>query len=140
MAIRGHYERVPRVVRAQIVSVDPANRNVSAQLKDVGVVPVAVWDVPVAFRWPKEGEWWTLNYVQGYWHLGQIMEQTFDQDGVESPAPIETLSPGEMKLNSETVKDHHGRIFVAVDVSGLVDGDVQLSWDAASQSFVATNI
>lgn len=140
MAIRGHFDRVPKVVRAQIVSVDPATRQVSAQLKDVGIVSVAVWDIHVAFRWPKEGEWWTLDYMQGYWHLGNIMEQAFDQDGIESPAPIESLDPGDMKLNSDIVRDAQGRVFVAVDVSALVDGPVELTWDAASHSFVASNI
>jgi hypothetical protein len=51
--------------RVKILTVDAASRRVEAILKDGTAIQVAVWEVPILFRWPKEEEWWTARTALG---------------------------------------------------------------------------
>lgn len=64
----------------RIVTVDTRSRRIDAQLKDFGIIQVALYDVPTAFRWPKEGEMWTVVRENGDWFLrnpAQAPDATF---------------------------------------------------------------
>lgn len=138
MPVRDHYRNVPKTVRAQIVTVDTRTRQIEAQLKDIGIVPVVVWDLPVAFRWPVEGEWWTLNYNNGYWSLGSIMQGDQTIDGEDQPARVEDLQPGDLKLHSENIIDGVGRQLVAVDGTPT-DGQVP-TWDGTMGQYIPADM
>lgn len=74
------------------MTCDPSTRRIEARLKDGATIQIAIWEIPSGFRWPQEGEYWTVQYRNNFWHLGQPMEIG------ESNKPIEDLAPGDTKI------------------------------------------
>ena len=78
---------------AKIITVDPPTLRVEAVGKDAAVLQVKVGvEVSPAFRWPMEGEIWTLIRENGYWTLGSRMPQSDDVLKVTDLNPGDTLA------------------------------------------------
>lgn len=114
--------------RVKILTVHPASRRIEAMLKDGSMIHVAVWDTPHAFRWPIENEIWIVRRDGGIWMLdckadGQITGTgTSVQLNPESHG-VETMAPGDLKLDSTTIVDGNGHRLAS---------SVQGSWTALS--------
>jgi hypothetical protein len=63
--------------------------------KDFGLIQIAVWEVPISFRWPKEGENWTVYRENGFWMLGS------PEPKEDEVLPIESLAPGDTRIGTE---------------------------------------
>lgn len=120
--------------RIQIVTVDTSQRRVEGSMKDGSMLQIAIWDVSSAFRWPVEGEIWTVYKDTGIWMLGTRVQDgvvSTDDDGVRTkepePAPIEGLNPGDMKLDSSRVVDNQGRAFLVDATSQSAPGDLKMT-------------
>lgn len=74
---------------ARIVTVDTRTRRIEAQLKDFGIVQIALWEIPGGFRWPIEGEEWLIVRENGIWFLRAPSQ------GDEVSLPIEELNQGD---------------------------------------------
>lgn len=105
----------------RITTIDPSQRLVEGVLKDGAPIRIAVWEVPTNFRWPVEGETWTVCRRENQWFL----DSAFESDNEEFP--IESLNAGETKIGSNTIYVKDGRQVVAVDISSAVDGMV-VTW------------
>lgn len=119
----------------EITHVIPSKRECVGLLRDGGQVPISIFEIPPAFRWPKEGEIWTVerNRLDGTtWVLGCRVHHRLD----EGEAEVTKMQPGEMRLDAEKVVDRQGYVLVAVDLSTIQDGDT-IYWDAAQGRFVA---
>lgn len=101
--------------RVEILTVDPSQRLVEGQLRDGVPISIAVWETSAAFRWPRVGEMWSVNYVGGYPMLGdRIQDRTED-------FLIEDINQGDMFLDSEIIYDAKAQRMVAVN-GNLTDG------------------
>lgn len=76
-----------------IMTVDPLTLTVEAALKDGGSIQIPIWNVGAAFRWPIEGETWTVRKDGGYWALDSHSPET-DQ------FQINLMTPGDLKLDA----------------------------------------
>lgn len=99
--------------QAIILTVDPATRRVEAKLKDGGIVQVAVIETGAIFRWPKEGETWTIFRQNYYWYLGDQVQQ-------DASFGIEDLGIGDAQIKSDIIRSesgylvfHEGNVFFA---------------------------
>lgn len=145
MAMRDHMPPgISQRGRLQIVTVDPPTRRIEGHIKDGSMIQVAVWEIPAAFRWPIEGEVWTIYKDTGIWMLGARVQDGMvntDDDGIRTKEteanPVENLSPGDMKLDGSIVTDVNGLTFVAVDLTGIANGWT-LKWSATLKRFVAS--
>lgn len=128
--------------RVKILTVDPTTRRIEAALKDGSLIHIAVWDPPTAFRWPQENEIWIVRRDNGYWMLDRRAQTggitTTNGVAVVEPevAPVEQMNPGDLKLDAGTVINANGLTFVAVDLSGIMDGWT-LRWSSTLKRFVA---
>jgi hypothetical protein len=139
VAFRDH---VPtQTQRVQIVTCDPSQRLIEGKLRDGVTVRIAVWEIPSGFRWPQQGEYWTINYRNNFWHLGQPMEVG------ESTKPIEDLSPGDTKIGGGetttiwldgTLFNVNGNQYVHLDPETLDDGEAPVWQDGQWVSSAAT--
>lgn len=106
MAIGDFVKQGPAMkVRAYIVTVDPTTRRVEARIKDGAVVQVAVWELPLLFRWPIVGEWWTLIMESGYWMLDKPIEVR-----ANATLEVEALEEGDVRINAPS-----GRVTIMAD-------------------------
>lgn len=145
-----HYMKpgVSQRSRIKIMTVDPSTRRVEGMMKDGSMLQIAVWDVPTAFRWPKENEIWVVQQESGIWKLsariqdGQVSAVTTTDSGqatsaaTPEAAPIESLSPGTLKLDGQIVVDDQGNTFIAVDLTGIADGWT-IHWDGTLNQWIA---
>lgn len=90
--------------RVVISTVDTSNRTVNAELSDGTPVSIVVWEADPIFRWPREGEQWTIYRESGSWKLDKI---------VQSDSKIDDVAPGSMVVDVPT-----GEIILETD-----DGD-----------------
>lgn len=77
--------------RVKILTIDPSSRAVEGLLKDGAAIRIAVWNYPPFFRWPSQGEIWTIEFVGNNWLLGEYVAP--GEKIVRSG--IETLKEGE---------------------------------------------
>jgi hypothetical protein len=82
----------------QIVTCDPRTRRIEGRLKDGAVVPVAIYNTPPFFRWPREGEVWSVIYMGTTPVLGSFQEME------DSSQPVEDLMPGDARIDADTVR------------------------------------
>src|SRR4051794_39496423 len=87
-----------------IVTVDIPNGRIECVGKDAAVIQVAVTPIHTLFRWPKEGELWTIVRENGLWKLESLL-------GTQ-PAG----SPGEAIIQTETLWTPSGDRFVKISV------------------------
>jgi hypothetical protein len=127
--------------RVQIVTCDPSQRLIEGRLRDGVVVRIAVWEIPSGFRWPQQGEYWTINYRNNFWHLGQPMEVG------ESRKPIEDLEPGDTKFGGGedstvyidgVLQNVDGKEYVNLDPATLDNGEAPVWQDGEWVSSAAT--
>lgn len=130
MAMRDHLTRVSKL-RAQITSVDPANHIVDVIGADNGARRIMVWEVPSSFRWPVEGEAWSIYEENGNWYLGSRANEPTDT------FPISGMQAGSMRLDSADISDSLGRSLSALfervafleSISVPLGGSIE--WNAA---------
>lgn len=96
--------------RVKIITVDPAKRNIEAMLKEGSAIQLQVWDVPPIFRWPRQGEFWTVERTGNYWTLGTLLEHP------ESEVRIEQLSEGEALITADQIRTETGGYVVTSDL------------------------
>jgi hypothetical protein len=105
------------VQQIRIVTVDPTTARVEGVMKDGAMIQVAVWDAPLTFRWPEEGETWRIYRRGIQWFLDDLVE---DPKDVKS---INDLEAGEAKIAASTVYTREGDEIVAIDVSTASEGE-----------------
>jgi hypothetical protein len=92
----------------EVTHVYPPNKEVAGTLRDGGTVAVSLFEVPSGFRWPIEGEIWTIERDRldnTQWVLGnRVHHQLLDHE-----LAITDMSPGEMRLDATSVVDRNGR-------------------------------
>lgn len=115
--------------RVQIVTVDPATRYVEFRLKDGAVVTTQVWEVPSFFRWPKEGEYWTVERTANTWKLGHRMED------LNTVKPVSEVAAGEAKVNVDRVIYTDDGARLAVVVGDPAEGDT-VTWSVADDAWI----
>lgn len=108
-----------QVAQIQIISVNPSTRTLEGQFNDGGVISVSLTDVPTTFRWPKEGEIWSVQRDSAnaiMWRLGsRLPGQTSYVMGTQrylsyvEDFPIENMAPGEARIDAEAIFDAVGR-------------------------------
>src|ERR1700747_3049787 len=81
-----------------ITTCDPATRKIEGRIaQDKTIVPITVVTVYPAFRWPQVGELWRIEGTGNDWALAGRYEGSLEK------APIETLHPGDVKLDGNRV-------------------------------------
>lgn len=89
------FNNVPRQY-VRITTVDPRHRIIHGVLKDGTSVPVGIISTQALFRWPREGEVWSVQYNNG-WYLDEFVE-------LHDPlSAIEDLLPGEARIDADRV-------------------------------------
>jgi hypothetical protein len=116
----------------EVLSVVPSKKEISGRLRDGGRVAISMSEIPPAFRWPKEGEIWSierdrLDFTK--WGLGSRIHVNPDAFRPED------MKPGELRMDSNNVTDSEGRVFVTVDITDIEDGWT-IRWSATDQRFV----
>jgi hypothetical protein len=80
-----------------IITVDPPNKRIEVVGKDAAVIQVAVGpQTPPLFRWPKQGELWTIVRENGSWGLENLVPGPDD-------TPPAALNPGDAIAQAEKV-------------------------------------
>jgi hypothetical protein len=118
MAIKDHMQ--PGMGARQMVritTVDTSNRIIEAALKDYGTIQIAIFDTPNFFVWPKVLETWLVRKENGIWMLDRRVDIGDDQS-------INSLNPGEAKINADTIKTISGKSVIAIDDSKVASGQV----------------
>jgi hypothetical protein len=117
--------------RVKILTVDAASRRVEAILKDGTAIQVAVWEVPILFRWPKEEEWWTVVKQNGYWMLDALIEQPSDD------VQVTDLDAGQARIAADNVLLSSGQQLASY-ADDPAEGNI-LVWRATAGAWVLTN-
>lgn len=94
--------------------------------KDMAIRQIAIQATEIAFRWPIEGEIWSVRYENGVPVLDSIAE-TVDANDLN----IEALNPGDVMIAGKVITDSVGREFVTVD-GEPINGQF-LMWDSDNQ-------
>lgn len=106
MPISDHYRggMTERLI-VSVVTVDPPTGRVEVVGKDAAVIQIKVQPIPVVFRWPREGEYWTIVRENGVWALDALVES------LDSSTRINNIQPGEALIQSETLLTPSGERF-----------------------------
>lgn len=91
--VNDRMNRVPKF-RGIITTVDPSQRLIEVSTPDGGMHRLAVFDVPAAFTWPKQGESWSVYEQNGNWYLG---DKFLDP---EEDVAFRAMQPGESRIIS----------------------------------------
>lgn len=94
--------------RAQIITVHPPDRKIEGKLPDGGTIRIALFEVPIAFRWPIVGEVWSVYRENLYWMLGSRIN-----DDTTEVNPISGLS-SQMRLDAPRVTNSAGHTLLAL--------------------------
>jgi hypothetical protein len=97
-----------------ILTVDPASGRVEVVGKDAAVIQIGVGRVPAIFRWPVQGEVWTIIRENGEWSLESKVS---DPDSKS----LSTLNPGEAMVQADKIWTPSGEYLVTSD-EGLPSG------------------
>lgn len=97
--------RHPDRARGRVLTVHPATRKVEVGIRDGGTIEVPIIFTGTVFRWPKEGELWSICRRNHSWYLDSLIEEH------DETFPIEGLDSGHTKISSEEVYDLLGRRF-----------------------------
>lgn len=104
--------------RAQIITVDRANRRVEVRLKDGGTFPVQVWETPAFFRWPRQDEYWTIERAGTYWTLGHPIENT---EGLG----VSDLGEGQARIDTDEIYTPSGSRLVSMHTGPVAPANPQ---------------
>lgn len=86
--------------RVMISTVDTTNRTVQAILTDKTPISIVVWEVGEIFRWPREGELWTIYQEQGYWKLDRAVAGAIED---MQPGDTRIFAPGTLMADSARI-------------------------------------
>lgn len=103
--------------QVRVITVDKERSRVECATRDGAMVYAAIWETPVAFRWPKAGEIWTIRKDSGIWRLDQEVRSELSE--LESEATSKTLNDlpeGHTRVTGETVHVNN------LEVSGEIEG------------------
>lgn len=95
----------PQKQYVRIETVGKKSRQLEGRLKDGASVAIGLYEIPRAFRWPKVGEYWSVNNEHGTWMLGERLELDPDAE-----FPVENLQDDELRLDGKVIKDALGRV------------------------------
>lgn len=104
----------------EIISCHPPTRAIEGMLRDGGKIMVSLFEVPPNFRWPRQGETWTVERDRmdpNHWNLcarvhGRVPildENNQLSISFSEKAPIEDMQPGEARIDAEVITDALGR-------------------------------
>jgi len=79
-----------------ILTVDPASGRVEVIGKDAAVIQINVSQIAPLFRWPVQGELWTIVRENGVWKLEYMLANPDSKS-------INTLTPGEGIVQTEKI-------------------------------------
>lgn len=99
MAVSDHMKQglhQKSVVR--IITVNIPQGYLEAVMKDGAMVHILIKGVPTVFRWPMTGEVWTVWRENGYWILGERIEEKADAQGW-----IADLEEGDTQITGNVV-------------------------------------
>jgi hypothetical protein len=103
----------------KILTVDTRSRRIEAQLKDSGIIQIALYEVPGGFRWPVEAEWWIVVRENGDWFLRAPRQDP------EASLKIEDLEPGD-SLSGVPGATHYFAGDLSVEGNVIVGGTFTL--------------
>lgn len=129
--MRRQYSNGPSKQWVTIISVSVTNKQLQGELSSGGKIVISLFEIPPAFRWPIEGEIWSVDRDtndQTQWLLGSRILNPTDQG-------IDQYPTGSIRMDSVQVWDSQGRKFVAVDITSVEDGQI-LVWDDTEHTFV----
>lgn len=92
MGIGDHVARISKL-RARVTTVDPSNDLIEVVTNDRQARRLALFDLPDGFRWPVEGQEWSIYEENGYWRLGNRFYSPEEREALRELDPGEAL-PG----------------------------------------------
>lgn len=115
MSLSDHYRGgATERLMVTIITVDPPNSRVEVVGKDAAVIQISVLRAPALFRWPIQGEFWTIIRENGEWALEEKVQ---DPDSTS----LRSLEPGEALIQSNTIWTPNGEKLIKTgDVAGGV--------------------
>jgi hypothetical protein len=121
-----------------IITVDPSNGRIEAVGKDAAVIQVVVGpQTPALFRWPAQGELWTIVRENGVWGL---------ENWVPGPdnTPLASLNPGEGIVQTDKIWTPSGDYLLTSAVDYALQADLttlhgQVSTDESNFATHVTN-
>lgn len=105
----------------RVITVDPANRRIEVVGKDAAVIPIGISVAPPLFRWPKQGEFWTITRENGEWQLENYL-----------PGPDESavVQPGEALIQAEKIWTPSGDYLLRKSELDAAEADLTAADDA----------
>lgn len=114
---------------AQIITVDPSKRRIDGRLRDGSFVQIGVQDQSATFRWPVEGEIWSIESLNQGWVLGARLT-TADEE-----FRIEDLDPGDALIDSSKIVNKDGaRLLTEQDIQDITGDKTFVHTQLASAS------
>jgi hypothetical protein len=84
-----------RKLRGRVSTVDPSQDLVEVICQDRQARRLALFDLPENFRWPIEGEEWSIYEENGYWRLGNRFYSAEEREALRGLEPGQGLADGE---------------------------------------------
>lgn len=107
MGISDHYKGgITERLTAVVITSDPTTQRVEVVSKDAAVIQIGISPLPALFRWPVEGEYWTIVRENGNWTLESIVESP------NATKRTENMAVGESLIQSEVVWTPSGERFI----------------------------
>lgn len=118
MTVSDHYRSgmTERLI-VTIVTVDPPSGTVEGVGKDAAVIQINVTRTPAIFRWPVQGEYWSIIRENGEWALEECLPNPDNKQ-------LSTLAPGEAIVQAETIWTPSGEKLIRTGASagGVLNG------------------
>lgn len=87
----------------RIMGLDKAKSRIECATGDGAMVYAAVWEMPIAFRWPKVGEIWTIRKDSAIWRLDAMVQSPSSGLTEAEPIPLEKLPEGDTRILGGTI-------------------------------------
>jgi hypothetical protein len=88
----------PQRLAGKVLTVYPAKRQVEVTLQDSTVILVSVMGQSPFFKWPSQGETWTIRRQGSSWVLDAPYQTRLET------YPIENLDPGEAQIRADKIQ------------------------------------
>lgn len=123
----------------EVLNVIPSKKEVTGRLRDGGTVSISINEIPPVFRWPEEGEIWSISRSRLdniSWNLGSRIHYIVkDQE-----LPITDMDAGDLRLDAEKVYNRIGqRLLVEGDIEQANDAHIEHIQSPASDTWVITH-
>jgi hypothetical protein len=86
----------------RVLTVDPERRRVECATRDGAAIYAAIWESPIAFRWPKTGEIWTVRKDTNIWRMDSLVRTTVEEGEAED-VTLDELNEGETRILGDKV-------------------------------------